>query len=775
MKKRPLFWIGICLTVMLAGKIWSVGGVFPPRSLPQQLSCLADGSELVLYGQAADCALQPEGMRLFLKNIRISSIDNSEISQLCFDSIYQIYFNTDQTVFLPGDEVKVSGVCSLFSAASNPGQFDAQEYYSDKNVLFSLEKAEVLAYDPPDHTGMFLSWKRSLYRIRYGICRSYQKILGTQQSAALAAITLGEKQMLDQDQKLLYQEGGISHILAVSGLHISFIGMGLYRLLRRCCVPLSVSAVCSACILVSYIEMVGWSASSFRACVMFLLWLGAELAGRAYDRLTALAAAAICILLRDPGQLQESAFQLSFLAVLSLSTLAQQLPEWIGIRTKAGKTLWGSLALQAGMLPCTLFFFYQIPVWSLFLNLAVVPLMTFVLGFGMLGGILGIFAESAGVFFSAPCHYLLVAMEQLCRLEQKLPSNLMVCGRPDMIRIFLYYAILGVVSFLFAGRKSAGEKRRRTNIRKMGNSIVWLAVIFVCWLLMQPSSVHQLEVTCLDVGQGDGILIRVPSGKTCMIDGGSSSANHIWKYRISQTVKYYGIREIDWWFVSHADSDHISGLLEYLQDYESDGTGYNAKGITLHHLVLPVTKEKDEQLEQLRSLALGHKIQVHSMGAGDMVWLGEKEASRRSVPEGEWFLKSLAPDLRHLTGDQNQDSLVLLLQYDDFRMLFTGDMGETGEKTLLARGIPIHANVLKAGHHGSRDASSEEFLSQVAPQAAVISCAEKNRYGHPAPETMKRLQEAGCLTICTSQAGAVRILSDGARYELRCFAQDDSG
>ena len=769
MKKRPLFWTGVCLTVLLACVLCSRGGICSPRSLPQPYPDLTDGSRLVLDGRVADCDLQPEGMRLFLANIKINSIDNSEISQNSFDSIYQIYFYTDETCFLPGDDVRVSGVCSFFSPATNPGQFDAQEYFSVRNVLFSLKKAEVLDHDTPEDTGLRMSWRRTLYRLKYEICRSYQKILGKEQAAALAAITLGEKQMLEQEQKQLYQEGGISHILAISGLHISLLGMGLYRLLRRCYVPLRISVVCSGCFLVSYIEMVGWSASSARACIMFALWLGAKLAGRAYDRLTALAAAAICILFIQPEQLLESAFQLSFLAILSLSTLTEQLPGWLGIRNKIGKTMIGSLALQAGMLPCTLYFFYQISPWSLLVNLAAVPLMSFVMGFGILGGICGMAVESAGVFLSAPCHYLLKMITWLCRFEQMMPGNLMVCGRPNTFRMVLYYGILGaaaVLSWKYTDEREKLAGRNRQAPVRYGIRMVWLAVLFLCWFLMQPSPAGRLEITCLDVGQGDGILLRAPSGETCMIDGGSSTESGIWDYRIGQTVKYYGIRDIEWWFVSHSDSDHISGLMEYLKEYERNKAGENAKGITLHHLVLPMTEEKDERLEQLRELALENGIMVHDMEAGDMVWLQDLDTSGTHGQHEKCSLKSLAPDNSRLTGDKNQDSLVLLLQYGSFRMLFTGDLEKDGEKNMLEGDDSVSADVLKVGHHGSKNATSEEFLKEVSPGTAIISCAEKNIYGHPAPETVERLQENGCRTVCTAQAGAVQIFSDGKGYEL---------
>jgi competence protein ComEC len=273
---------------------------------------------------------------------------------------------------------------------------------------------------------------------------------------------------------------------------------------------------------------------------------------------------------------------------------------------------------------------------------------------------------------------------------------------------------------------------------------------------MQPVSPSHLEVTCLDVGQGDGILIRLPSGVNCMIDGGSTSESSVWDYRISQTAKYYGVRKIDWWFVSHSDQDHISGLVEFLEDYSTNLAGQNARGISLGHLVLPVTGEEDETLDTLRALAEKRGIEVHTMGTGDAA----------GASDGSWSLEALAPDAENLTGEKNQDSLVLRLRYGSFRMLFTGDLEKEGEQNLARSGIELQADVLKVGHHGSRYASSAGFLEKVAPQVAVISCGANNRYGHPAEETVERLGAAGSQMMCTAQEGSVQIWSDGVEYRV---------
>ncbi len=883
MTKRPLFWAGVFLTAALAG-VFLAGAddLLLSRGRTAPAPRFEEGAGLTVAGQVASCDRMPDNIRVFLNHIRIISDNNSEDSDNTnnfihsdnsVDQSYQITFYTEEQQILPGDFLLVAGECRNFEAASNPGQFDAQEYYTAKNVLFTLKSPEIL-----EKKEGRVSWKRLLNVLKRRLCESYAEILGDEQAAALSAITLGEKALLEDDQKRLYQEGGISHILAISGLHISLLGMGLYHLLRKCFVPLPAAAGFSGLFLVSYIEMTGWSASSRRACIMFFLWLGAELLGRAFDRLTALAFAAVCLLVTNPGLLKEAAFQLSFLSLLSLLLLASEMASVLKIQSKAGQALHSALALQAGMLPCTLYFFYQIPPWSMAVNFVVIPLMPVIMLSGLFGGLAGIFSRQAGMLLAAPCHYLLALIGQICRLEGMLPKSLLVCGRPSPVRIVLYYAVLGAASLAAvilchkgewmaeafrehwdgirtsvildeAGRLRAALQTRRIEREKKirdperadqkkrdleicrfveasvhreekfhragfvsAARCIWFAALPVCFWLMQPSRPPGLEVVCLDVGQGDGSLLRMPDGEVCMVDGGSTSERDLWDYRISQALKYYGVGEIDWWFVSHSDKDHVSGLQEYLEEYEVNLAGENVHGITLKHLVLPISAGEDETLEQLQRIAQEKGIQVHAAQHGDRIrgrsGSGEdqradgnisgesgrrsdggrndseefREAGSVSGRDGTesagnkgWSLECLAPDAASMTGDVNQDSLVLLLRYGMFRMLFTGDLEGQGEKQLALSGQDLAADVLKAGHHGSKNASSELFLEQVKPQLSVISRGIDNRYGHPAAETLERLEKAGSRIFDTALWGAAILRSDGAEYSLTGFRTVGTG
>ena len=797
----------------------------PPREAAALLRKEAeDGGRITLAGTVAKCNAVSSGVRLSVDHLTIQRKDNSEQSLL---PDLNVTITTEYKELLPGDEIVASGKTVFRESATNPGQFDAQAYYFAQNSICMISDATISKMRPGR-----MSLVRALCIVRRRLGSSFEAILEAQEACTMEAICLGERELLTQEWKEFYQEGGIAHILAISGLHISLVGMCLYRLLRKLGVPFWGCCAVSGAAVVFYVLMSGAGVSAVRALIMFAFWLGAQFWGRKYDMITAAAAAAMLLLLADARNLSQSSFLLSFAAVLTIALLvpclkrsfreAMDSPRFV---RNSLRVFLPGLAIWLGTLPVTLYFFYQAVPWSILINLAVVPLMTALMACGLLAGMAGLFSLPLGIFLAAPAHYILGLFELLCRLKEGLPLSVWVAGRPAVWRIALYYGLLlaaGMVSYRLAdsGTKSGKAwniRSRRTEMRrperwrreggrdsrnskdsgKRGNGtksgraggaaapyVLWLCCSVACVRLMIAPGPDRLEITCLDVGQGDSALLRLPDGVSCLVDGGSSSESKIWKYRIGQAVKYYGVRTLDYVFLSHADEDHINGVEEYLQEYELGFAGENVHGVTLKNLVLPPTAEP-EDFEKLCGLAREKGVRILQMEAGD--WIGDRPAQETpgvgngsaqvglgaggcTVQENtRWSITCLAPDADALTGDRNENSMVLLLQYGEFRMLFTGDLEGTAEQRLAASEEDLSADVLKVGHHGSRNASSEEFLAQVSPQIAVISCGENNSYGHPAPETVERLQSAGCRILQTPLSGAVMIESDGATYSVEAY------
>ncbi len=797
----------------------------PPQAAAALSEAVPEDQDVTVSGTAAQCSAVSSGIRLSVSHLTIRQKNGSQISLL---PTWNLLLTTEERGILPGDAILASGKLKAFEPSSNPGQFDLQSHYFRQRTVGRLREAELLEVRR-GKPGL----KRFLYRVRAALRDSCARILGERQARTLAAVSLGERAWMESEWKTLYQEGGIAHILAISGLHISLAGIGLYRLCRRLGLSFGAAAGISGAAALFYVLMAGAAVSAVRALLMFGLWLCAQVWGRRYDRLTAAALAAAILLLAGADHLGQASFYLSFGAVLSLAVLAPAAQKSCGIRSAAGRTLLSGAAIFAGMLPCVLYFYYQTPLWSTLVNLAVVPLTSVLLVTGLTAAFAGLLSVPVGTFLAAPVHYLLSCFELLCRWQQRLPLALYVAGRPSAGRICAYYGLLLAMT-VFAGRacqarrraecgRKAGRKggmpvRQSTGfggmlvgrstgsgrmsagqgIRLVGiktawkkkiwmtgipaQRLLWLLCILLCMSTMTVRGRHDLEIICLDVGQGDGALLRLPDGTNCLIDGGSSTESELWRYRIGQAVKYFGIRKLDYIFLSHADRDHISGVMEYLQEYEPGFAGENIHGVTLGCLVLPPAAEREDFVE-LETLAAKNGIAVQWMKAGDTLAAGNnrsespfREGQRdktgshfRTKPKPSWKITCLSPDEAALYGERNEDSMVLMLAYGQFRMLFTGDLEGKAEQRLTDTEADLRADVLKAGHHGSAAASSEPFLERVRPGAAVISCGRGNRYGHPAPETVERLRQAGARIFETAQCGAVTIRSDGTAYSVEPY------
>lgn len=256
----------------------------------------------------------------------------------------------------------------------------------------------------------------------------------------------------------------------------------------------------------------------------------------------------------------------------------------------------------------------------------------------------------------------------------------------------------------------------------------------------------KLTVTMLDVGQGDGLYIKGPEGMNYFVDGGSSDVSSVGKYRIEPFLKSGGVAVLDYVFISHGDADHMNGIEELLENQKM--------GIRIKTLVLPPEEVQDDSLKVLARKAAGHGTRVAVMNKGD------------TLTEEEMKLTCMAPAQEYHGETGNAASMVLEIEFQEFDMLFTGDVEGEGEQLLGRSGQLKKYDVLKAAHHGSKNSSSEEFLEQTKPRISWISAGMENRYGHPHEETLERLDEVGSRIYSTQQCGAVTLVTDGKRLEV---------
>ncbi len=741
--------------------------------------------------------------------------------------------------------------------AANPGQFDTRQYYKSLGYFYYIEEPEMVSIVRGRNriVNLLESLKTSLKAV-------YSKCCTTTDAGVYAAMVTGDRSDMDSTVSELFSAAGIGHILAISGLHISLIGMGLYKMLRRIFLC-PMSAIISGIFVVLFGVMTGNSVSATRAIVMFVCAVNAQVLGRRYDILSAVSLSAIILMLRNPYVITNSGFLLSFMAIAGVAVVSE------GFSVKRLKWLTGPIAIQLATLPVILWFYYEVPVYSVFLNLLVVPLMSLIMISALGCGLLGLISIPAGCFFAGAGHYILVLFRYGSELMLSLPGSVFVAGRPELWQVIVYYLLL----FLFSQRKNAamwiekravrkcgarncedgncavrksGEAECKAGKREAGKYVAGkyvmcvniflrsLLVIAIIVLLIRGRS--GLEVTFLDVGQGDAIFISLPNGGNVFIDGGSTSSRNIYDKVIESFLKYKGVRNLDFLFLTHSDADHENGWIQALSgnayipdidklvlnvsDYskylelcekmlkygaleygalkygtlEGDTSEYGILGYSTSKYAgdlawlnddradeISVKMEDIADIEDIEAIALalaerGTKIMCaeygmeYTFGECSIVSLNQTKQSK-SIVNVDYGSYNPGASKTGTGESENDNSIVLLLQYKGNSILFTGDMTSKMEDYVAeaVRHCGIDSlSLLKVGHHGSKYSSSEEFLASIMPQAAIISCAAKNTYGHPHKETLQRLENIGALVLRTDEGGAIiaKIRASGAKMQV---------
>lgn len=752
-RKRPLCLTALALAVVL---------LCLPAELFRKASPDATAHPEILTGTI--CRMEPGGMTVWLTKTNYPDA-----------GIILVSFEAEPSVSI-GNTIRIENHFKIRKpeAPTNPGQFDAKLYYQTKGIglLCYAKDATVIRDD--------VRWMAQLlYELQESLSARVRGLFPVDKSGVLEAMLLGNKTDLEAETKSLYQKSGISHLLAISGLHVSVFGMTLYRFLRKMGGSLRSSGALSLFVVLFYGFLTGMGTSACRAVVMFAILIIGEMLGKSYDMLTALAFGAILLLLRQPLYVRSASFLLSFGAVAGIGLIfpalkALFLPKnrrW----AKQVEPLLLSLSIQIMTLPVLEYFYSEIPLYGTLLNLVVLPLMTVVMFTGILA--VGISFVLPGVA-RAPaflCGAILEFYERLGTASLRLPGAVFTCGQPKIWQMAGYYT--GLVVFLFWRYQLKERKKRRMGqindpdirqeeaeraephrrILQAGSAAV--LGILLLFLTLRLHSGFQLVM--LDVGQGDGIYLRTAAGTTILIDGGSTSVTKVGTYRILPFLKSEGVGRLDYIVVTHTDEDHISGIKELLETASEPG------GLRIGTLLLSGRSMEEEK---------GQRLMENARESGVTVQKIEKGAVLR---DGLTELTCLHPDGTKAYADVNEASVVLALRYQEFSVMLTGDLEETGEREILEREQkhggkewpPYGFAVLKAGHHGSRTSGSEAWLEAVKPRLTLISCGRDNSYGHPHREALERLDAAGSKILQTTECGAITVESDGKDFRVHAYLQ----
>jgi competence protein ComEC len=636
-----------------------------------------------------------------------------------------------------GQRVAVDLKLSRPRGFKNPGAFDYPAFLRREGILLvGSGRAESLVPLTPDEP----PWP---VRVKRWAVATIGAHLPETSAGLLAGLILGEKTGLPPEADEAFRRAGVYHILAVSGFNVALLASSIFFVLSALGVPRRTTAVAAGAALVGFALVVGGQASVLRATVMGLLLLAAMLLDRESQLMNALALAALLLIASRPGDLWDPGFQLSFAATAGIIYLTPAISSRLGERGWPGGIATAvavSVGAQAAVTPIMLAHFNQLSLIGIAANLVVVPLAAAGTTLGMLALLLALAsALAADVLFQA-LWLVLLALRVAVRAAAAVPAAMVHLPAPGWAATLAWCGLLALAPVL--------DARRWTRAAAAGCLAASLALSV--WPWVRPGD-GRLRITFLDVGQGDALLVELPEGPRLLIDGGPAGARRldVGERVLAPFLWNRPAARLDAVAVSHADPDHSGGLRAVLTRFRVGEVWENGRW-------------GSGSEDTLRAVERSGACR-RSLVAGQRIWLGSALLTVLN-PDGTLPLDEPSP------MGENEESLVLRLDWRGFSLLLTGDLGRPGEERLLDSRAPVRAVALKVGHHGSRSSSTDAFLAAARAPVAVISVGARNPFGHPTPEALGRLEAAGARIYRTDRDGAVILETDGATLWITRWA-----
>lgn len=653
-------------------------------------------------------------------------------------------FHASLNELLVGAFVRVRGVIEEYPQPRNPGGFDYGRYLELNDIHGIVQVKESSAVQIVDslRESSFFS---SVSRVKKVLLRIFDRLHGEQEANFLRGVILGDRSKIPDDIKKAFVDTGTIHILAVSGSNVAVVAIVLYAVLSLLRLSRKWIVVPTILGFLAYMLLTDSQASVVRATVMAIVLVVQPLFERKVDIYQSLSVSALVLLLWNSNNLFDVGFQLSFAAVFSIVylypifvKLIHKIPERfeeIRLLNPALKLLAVSLAAQLGTLPFTAYYFERVSVVSLVANLVVVPLV----GINTLLG----FATMFFAFVSAPIAQCYATLNGtivsfvlgFVKTAASVPYAYIDASHVEASFPILYY--IGLIGF-------ANIDKPRVRKAALIAGLIGLNVFVYSPLLQRQEK--KLEVTMIDVGQGDAILLEFPHGKRILVDAGPKSFNYDAGERlVAPVLRFKGIEKLEAVIMSHPHNDHIGGVLYILEHFN------------VGRLIEPALQGETALYRQIRTSAAAHAVGVQPYSAGDTIQVDN--AARLYVLHPIAAVDS--------TNNLNNASIVVKLVYGSTELLLTGDAEQEVEKKMLRRYAAfLQSDLLKAAHHGSNTSSSQDFVKTVQPEMTIVSVGKNNKFRHPSPSVMNLFVAEGIRILRTDKVGAIVVESDGKEWRV---------
>ena len=644
-----------------------------------------------------------------------------------------------------GDKIIVKGNFEEANTARNEGGFDYKQYLKSKNIygIVTVDKKDIETINK-NNVGVI---DLLANKVRNSMKRKIEQNLPNETNELLSGMLIGEKSNLQKEIQKDFRDSSLSHVLAISGMHVSYVMLGITFLISKIKFSKKMSKIVIILILLFFIILTGKTASVTRACFMSSYIILASLLHKKAHVLGSISISLLIILIINPYFILDIGLQLSYggtIGIVLIYPILKKLKKKKEdknskfkkiihkVKEKILDIILITISANLVIFPIVLFHYNTISFTFIISNLLISPIIGIII-------ILGFISVFASYIISPISKVMFLILQTFLNLLIKiahfcaeLPFSKVYFPTPKIYVIIIYYVFLIFIIL---------ERNKIIVIKKINKKIIIIFVIIIIILNLILNFIPKtFTISFIDVGQGDSMLISTPKGKKILIDGGGSRDEESFNIGKQTLIPYLlnkGITKLDYILISHFDSDHVGGILSVLEELKVEK-------------VIICEQEENENYRRFKEIVKNKKIKVYVVKKGDNVKIEENILLNILWPKDEKIKENAI----------NNNSIVAKLNYKNFSILLTGDIEKIAENEILKEyenSNILNANILKVAHHGSKSSSINEFLEKVKPQIALIGVGEKNTFGHPNEGVLKRLENINTKIYRTDKKGEITI------------------
>lgn len=692
------------------------------------------------------------GKEIQTEGIIISNVKNKKYSDIYTikikDKKFYLNIKKSENIDLEyGDRINLTGNFIEPEMQRNYRGFDYRKYLKTQGIYGNINVNNITKIQNIGLSPKITILKR-INSISNKIKNIFKENFNEKISNVILGMLLGYTDEIDLNVKEDFSKSNISHILAVSGMHVGYVILFCNILFSKLFGKRKTYFI-TIIVLIFYMFLTGLSPSVVRAAIMACFMLFSKLIYRKSDVWTNISISLLSLLIYNPFCIGNISLILSYVGTIGILTYSINFKQTNKIKDMIGITL----SVTIFLIPILSIYFNKIPIFSLFVSLLVgiIVLPIFILGIVFI--VLNKTTLFKKFFIKNILNFLVKILLKISEFGSKIPLNQIYVVMPNWLEVFIYYVIIFISVFLVYAFK---PKRKQNTVfnRRIKNlfhllkfryrqnkekvlSIFLIVLIFFGCIKIIPK---ELRIHFIDVGQGDSCLIVTPNNKKILIDGGGSENYDVGKNTLIPYLMARRIKKIDYIIISHFDTDHAGGLLTVMEE------------IKVEKVVISKQGENSENFQRFKDIVKEKKINVVVADKGDRLKIEKNIYFDILWPNSSKFVSE---------NDLNNNSIVCKFQYKNFSMLFTGDIEKEAEKQILheyKKNLHIlNSTILKVAHHGSKTSTTEEFLKAVSPKFALIGVGKDNKFGHPNDEVIKRLENDGCKIYRTDKMGEISI------------------